>query len=1203
MAETALNLETFLSNFLKAALPPVSVTFKDAGDPSRNVKASPHDPAVIEFAKTGKAAKAGCTASLAGKSAPGFVLTFEPGKRPAIPLKPSIILEHLDESKKPTGRLALVYRAHGDLSAIDALRKELEPQQGDSYTIGTDMPLPYADWGLHADSLDLLESGDRFPVHDYGVLLNGLMPELEGQEGEKADTATGLSSDNTPTSYLNGAEVYGEISDEVRNLPIKVSRAGKAMTDTFKTSAETTFGTFLTDSLSVHKEGKKDGPCFVSASLIDGKRNSNTVRACYMLGLDVDSGASIDTTFQRIRKLGLFAAVYTTHSHGTKRLTIQQDKFHKWAVKHGHAATPETDTVRRFLHDEGKYTTDVIDSACYVETIHDDRGMQVVAETRPIDKFRIIFPLATPYVIAEQNMAQRDALNAWREMVLGMGARLGISVDKAASDACRLFYLPRHAKGRPHRNIIIGGEPLDWRTIKHISVRDADKSSDPFAAAGDAMGGSTDSKSVKVGDLNLKAWAKHFAHACSIADIFETHAVERVRHDQGGGKLTIECPFDDYHSDAGNLEDKGCYVANPDDRGGFQFRCSHDACAGRDRLNMLAKAIGDRWFDASALTDRDFWLEDKGYEEALAALNPQSGKPITIDRDGALHFSKGAPFCRVEHHSAPWFGTWVAQGKDGFVDPVCQAFRVVAVASDRGGGGASLSLGFDTAFNGRQEVTISRAALSDRNEVPKLLAEKWFEMRDQGDMLDLLRLIILPIDTLLVDRTGWHDDAFLHPSGETIAARDADRKLRLQGGAASGDWSGGTLDGWTAAVAPAFHDDAHGREQFAFGVMAGCAGIIAGFVGLSGYPIINLHGSTSRGKSTSLKLAASASGAVGEKGAYQSLRKTDNGMEALLSARSGVTLAFDEGRTTRADTLSDIIWMMAHGGGKTRGTVTGEARVGREFCGFAMMANEVPLVQMMAQERKTQPGGFHARVCDVDVTGVGELMGGEKDRAFAAFALTRQHYGHAWRPVAQQLQSLAPEEVQSDLNLRARLLAGDGADSFSTRSAMALALVWLSGEIMQKLGLIPSCDLERVVRWAWGERASETTVDPFTRAMEQLLTAIQTRRGSDILEWGIVAGGKSDEPVARDITSFKTAAAWLYNDGSEEVVLVPKNNLADLCGGNMGMKALRDQMMKAGILKPSGVLNRKPRHSKLPDRSALSHFRVRVSELARFADD
>jgi hypothetical protein len=119
---------------------------------------------------------------------------------------------------------------------------------------------------------------------------------------------------------LNDAEVHGEISEDILSTPVQVSVGQSQEDKKWETTPEAEFAMFLDPFLTKHTVGKKNGRCFVTGALSDGVRGKNSVTALYLMGLDVDSGASLDATFATIKKKGLFAVLYTTHSHGTAEI-------------------------------------------------------------------------------------------------------------------------------------------------------------------------------------------------------------------------------------------------------------------------------------------------------------------------------------------------------------------------------------------------------------------------------------------------------------------------------------------------------------------------------------------------------------------------------------------------------------------------------------------------------------------------------------------------------------------------------------------------------------------------------------------------------------------------------------------------------------------------------------------------------------------
>lgn len=452
----------------------------------------------------------------------------------------------------------------------------------------------------------------------------------------------GLSSDRETVTTLNDAEVHGSLSDDVLNTPVQIAVAAKADEKKFTVSKIVTFEQFLNSDITKIRVGKKDGKCFVLGALMDGRRVNPAVTKLYMLGLDVDSGPDMMETIAKGRAKNLMFIAYTTHSHGTTRLEIKKDRFHKWADDNGHPTEPSTEGVKLFLTDEAKYTADVIASAEYVETVHESTGIQIVVRTRPIDKFRLVFLLDTPYVIAEQKMSQKEAIVQWGDMILGMGAALGIKVDRAARDCSRLFYLPsRDAKATNAKIVINAGNKLDWTTIKKVSIREHNDiaDSDPYGQAGAVMGGNVRGRAVSPQKgLDLQQWARETAHGFQISEVFKDHCDDRLREETAPGKFTCECPFDSDHSNAGDPDDKGCFIHDAgSDAQTFAFRCSHDSCSGRDRLDMLQQAMKEGWFTDDVLTDPQYNIavadetegddddatdEDGGTDEDAIAADP-----------------------------------------------------------------------------------------------------------------------------------------------------------------------------------------------------------------------------------------------------------------------------------------------------------------------------------------------------------------------------------------------------------------------------------------------------------------------------------------------------------------------------------------------------------------------------------------------------
>lgn len=572
---------------------------------------------------------------------------FERAQSAAAMLKPSIVYG----SKEST---SLVYLFWPDAEANSTIADAQADDDDEAY-IATDMHLPYRDFGLFTDYEAIVEKKGNFKVYDWADVEAAFFSFSD-------DDPSGLSADEETVEIttLNDAEVHGSLSDDVLNTKLQIAIAARRDEKVFKVSPEVTFQQLLNSDISKIRVGKKDGKCFVPGVLMDGRRVNPAVTKLYMMGLDVDSGASMEETLAKLRRMGLFFISYTTHSHGTGHLEIKKDRFYKWADDNGYPTEPSTEGVKLFLTDEAKYTADVIASAEYVETVHESTGIQIVVRTRPIDKFRLVFLLDKPYVIAEQKMSQKEAIVQWGDMILGMGAALGIKVDRAARDCSRLFYLPsRDAKATNAKIVINAGKKLDWTTIEKKSIREHNEiaDSDPYGQAGAVMGGNVRGRAVSPQKgLDLQQWARETAHGFQISEVFKDHCDDRLREETAPGKFTCECPFDEDHSNAGDPDDKGCFIHDAgSDAQTFAFRCSHDSCSGRDRLDMLQKAMKDGWFTDDVLTDPTYNIaveeapeeeevsEDSGQEETEEPEEEiEGGTATTADIARAMDLAKNA---------------------------------------------------------------------------------------------------------------------------------------------------------------------------------------------------------------------------------------------------------------------------------------------------------------------------------------------------------------------------------------------------------------------------------------------------------------------------------------------------------------------------------------------------------------------------------
>lgn len=352
--------------------------------------------------------------------------------------------------------------------------------------------------------------------------------------------------------------------------------------------------------LATHNVGKKDGMAWVLGDMVGGMRNIKAVRSLTAVGLDIDTGMSGEAIDAALKELGCLAIRYTTHSHMRGQIEVPKDTIANWLNKtrDGIGDIAEDETIQDFLREAKQYDDTIAKTARFVGFEHTEKGIVAKIAHDPMPKNRVVLPLAEPFYIADEGASQKDAEMKWRKIPAALARLLGdIPLDKTGSDPNRLFFLPRHDKNGAYEAALFGGPLLDWRELEL---------DDPFEVlSGELNQGK--SKSTTAEGKELGRWFKKSGHGFQIADLVRDLAAEKVRSDNGT-KMEIECPFDEHHSNAGDPDDRACLVVNAGD-GSHEFftvSCRHESCQDRTLLDMVAKMVGDDWFDREELDNPNY---------------------------------------------------------------------------------------------------------------------------------------------------------------------------------------------------------------------------------------------------------------------------------------------------------------------------------------------------------------------------------------------------------------------------------------------------------------------------------------------------------------------------------------------------------------------------------------------------------------------
>ena len=406
-----------------------------------------------------------------------------------------------------------------------------------------------------------------------------------------------------------------DLDDERLKREIKVSAGSGRDAKTWKTQTITIAD--LIAVMSAHTPGKKDGPAMVLGELAGGRRVKSAVKAVYGIGLDVDVGMPGEEIDALLEKFGHLAVRHTTHSHMKSMTSIKEVDLTRWLKKSEDHDEIDDESVRAYLEDKAKLLPEIVETAEIVATEHREQGVVVDVAHAPIEKHRIIFPFKTPFVVADQG-GQEEALALFKKMPARLAHRIGgIPIDTAATDPSRLFYLPRHDEGAPYESAIFGGPMLDWENLVKLS---------PIEEVAEAVTVDEKGKGKTKTEAGKKliSWAKRDAAGFQIADVIRAYAEDKIRIDSGD-KLTVECPFDEYHSNAGDPEDVGFFVTNAGEGpvDSFVAHCQHDSCQDHSILDFLGRMIEQDWFSDEVLADEEFNILDHEDDSEAGPDDPE----------------------------------------------------------------------------------------------------------------------------------------------------------------------------------------------------------------------------------------------------------------------------------------------------------------------------------------------------------------------------------------------------------------------------------------------------------------------------------------------------------------------------------------------------------------------------------------------------
>ena len=295
---------------------------------------------------------------------------------------------------------------------------------------------------------------------------------------------------------------------------------------------------------------------------------------------------------------------------------------------------------------------------------------------------------------------------------------------------------------------------------------------------------------------------------------------------------------------------------------------------------------------------------------------------------------------------------------------VCSPLEVIAKTRDTGSGTWGRLLQWRDDDGVLHTWSMPLALLQgDAREYRKELASQGLNITTNPKQRSYLDTYIqnYPIHkrALCVDKLGWHDKQYILPD----RAIGSDGKQLIVYQSANSINSTLTQQGELAQWRDNLCKPLAEQSRFVFSIACAFAGQLLELLEYDGGGF-HLLGSSSMGKSLSLKLAASV---WGNPDRYvKTWRSTDNALEGTASEHNDSFLPLDEISECDPKIVGKTVYMLANGQGKGRSTTTGHNRIAKTWRIIFLSNGEESLQNFMAQAGQKTNAGIEVRVAHID---------------------------------------------------------------------------------------------------------------------------------------------------------------------------------------------------------------------------------------------
>lgn len=450
--------------------------------------------------------------------------------------------------------------------------------------------------------------------------------------------------------------------------------------------------------------------------------------------------------------------------------------------------------------------------------------------------------------------------------------------------------------------------------------------------------------------------------------------------------------------------------------------------------------------------------------------------------NGTRQFRSG-----VYHHNS-----LTKDGKVVFIDKwLCAPLEILAITVNREDSDYGRLVAF-TSLNGQKKRLAIPARLfaGSSEQIRSELLNLGLEMSHRKDERMLLFFYLAnskPSKFIYAtSNTGWYDrQTFVFPD-QTIGQMDVCYQSKDEENPYS---KAGTFEDWRKEVASL----ADGNPNIMLCISCSFAATLFYHFNVPGGGV-NLFGDSSIGKTTALRCGESCLG--GEK-VGRTWNSTACGLEAIAKLSSDLMLSLDELHLVEPKVLSNSIYSLVNGSGRTRGNIHGMSRPIFRWRTLILSSGEVSIETHLTSDSVTTRAGQAIRMLDIPVEGkygaFDDLHGFTSAAAFANSLRdsATKHYGHAVPLFVRKLIAALEEGIDLPLKLMEiqEVFEKVNMTEPQRRAARTFAIIALAGELAIEWQILP---------WAKGQ-ATEACLLLFRRWRSQTVISAASSPNKKIL--------------------------------------------------------------------------------------------------------